>query len=295
MHRRQALSRLAAFLAASAAAPVACVAAAPPPDLGRDLAVLERGAGGRLGAALLDASTGHVAGHRLDERFPMCGTFKLLLAAQVLRRVERDEDSLASRVPYQASDLQEWSPVTRPALARGGLDVAALCEAAVAWSDDTAANLLLRRSGGPAGLTEFVRGLGDAITRLDHEEPALDDWSPGQLEDTTTPRAMATTMRALIAGDALEPASRRRLRDWLCATRTGDHRLRAGLPKDWTVGDKTGTWRRATANDVAFVEPPGGPTWIVVAFLCAGEASQAVREGALADVGRLVAARVAAR
>jgi len=192
-------------------------------------------------------------------------------------------------VPYGSTDLLEYAPVTREHVAQGSMTVDALARAAVTASDNTAANLLLARVGGPAGLTQFVRSLGDLVTRLDRDEPTLNSNDPGDPRDTTSPRAMVSLMRRVLCGDALSPVTRERLLGWLRACETGKDRLRAGLPQDWTVGDKTGSGPRSTINDVAIAVPPGRAPVLVAAYMSEGSSGLKVLQAAHADVGRLVA------
>jgi beta-lactamase class A len=111
------------------------------------------------------------------------------------------------------------------------MTLAALCEATMTLSDNTAGNLVLKAIGGPAGFTAFARALGDPVTRLDRWEPGLNEARPGDPRDTTSPDAMAANLQRLALGDALSPRSRDRLVAWLVANTTGDARLRAGAPK----------------------------------------------------------------
>ena len=250
---------------------------------------IESRVGGRLGVAVLDTATGALAGHRLDERFPMCSTFKCLAAAQVLARVDAGQERLDRRVVVTRESLLEWSPVTGKHVGGAGMTVAELCEAAVTVSDNPAANLLLASLGGPAGLTAFLRRIGDGVTRLDRDEPSLNEAVPGDPRDTSTPRAMAATLRTLLLGDALSAAGRERLTQWMAATSTGAKRLRAGLPAGWRVADKTGTGRLGTTNDVGVLWPAHGAPLVVVSYLTQSKAAPAAREQALADVARRVA------
>ena len=254
------------------------------------LAALERRHGGRLGVAILDTGTGRRINHRGEERFAMCSTFKWLLAAQVLARVDRGEESLDRRLVVSESDLVTWSPVTTDRTGDPGMTVAELCEAAVTRSDNTAANLLLATIGGPEGFTAFVRSLGDDRTRLDRIETALNSAIPGDPRDTTTPAAMLRDLQAVLLGDVLQPASRERLVGWLVGNRTGDARLRAGLPPTWRVGEKTGSGGHASHNDVGIAWPPGRAPLLVAAYYAESEdTAQAERDAVLADVGRVVA------
>jgi beta-lactamase class A len=256
------------------------------------LAGIEHAAQGRLGVAMLDTGTGLALGWRQDERFAMASTFKLALAGWMLALVDQGRERLDARVFYGREALVAYSPVTASrADEGGGLTVGELCAATVSLSDNTAANLLLARHGGPAAFTAFVRSLGDGVTRLDRNEPTLNEAAVGDPRDTTTPQAMLQTMRKLVLGDALTPASRAWLQRWLVETSTGDKRLRAGVP-GWRVGDKTGTsGESGTANDIGVLWPPGGAAPVLVAcYLTRSTAAPGQRDAAIADVARAVVA-----
>lgn len=251
--------------------------------------------GARLGVAMLDTGSGRALGWRQDERFPMASTFKLVLAGWMLERVDKGQESLANRVHYESSALVPYSPVTEKHTGAGGITVGELCDATVTLSDNTAANLLLARHGGPAGFTAFARSLGDTQTRLDRTEPTLNEALPGDPRDTTTPVAMLHTLRKLVLGDALSAASRAQLTDWIVANKTGDKRLRAGVP-GWRVGDKTGTGNRGSSNDIGVLWPPGGGAPVLVTCYMTGGAPAApeLRDAAIAQVARHVAQAVGA-
>lgn len=232
----------------------------------RGVVALEREAQGRLGLTILDTGTGARFAHRADERFPMCSTFKLPLAAAVLAKVDRGRERLDRRIAIAASDIVAHSPVTRP-LVGGTASVAELCGATMTESDNAAANLLLPAVGGPAGLTRFMRALDGGVSRLDRLEPVINESLPGDPRDTTSPAAVLAMVRRLALGDALSPASRARLVGWMIANRTGGRRLRAGLPAGWRVGDKTGAGERGSDNDVAILWPPNRAPILVAAYL----------------------------
>lgn len=260
------------------------------------LAALESG-NARLGVCLLDSATGAVAGHRLDEHFALCSTFKLGLGGACLREADRGRIDLREILPVSRSDLLDWAPVTAKHVATGGMTIQALAHAAQTMSDGTAANLLVRRLGGPAALTAKLREMGDTVTRLDRYEPALGMVLSADLRDTTTPRAMARLVQRLTTGALLVQASRQRLLEWMFETRTGMRRLRAGLPADWRVGNKTGTGRATgttnKCNDLAVAFPPGQPPLIIAAYYDSGEFAETVQdrhEAVLAEVGRIGAA-----
>jgi beta-lactamase class A len=247
---------------------------------------LESRSGGRLGVCVLDTKTGALAHHRGDERFPMCSTFKVLASAAVLRSVGDKPDGLQQRMRFAESDLVTYSPVTREHVGGDGMTLEELCEAAITRSDNTAGNLLLKSIGGPTGLTRFARSLGDEMTRLDRIEPDLNEATPGDPRDTTTANAMAASFRSLLLGDALLPAARDQLAKWLIANKTGDSRLRAGMPQGWRVGDKTGTGEHGTANDVAIVWPPERSPLIIAVYLTGATLDLNGQNEVIASVGR---------
>jgi beta-lactamase class A len=254
-----------------------------------DFAAIERRVAGRLGVAVLDVTTGRRLTYRAKERFPMCSTFKWLLAAQVLSHVDSGQERLSRVVPYGQADLLEYAPVARAHVSEGGMTVSDLMAAAIQYSDNTAANLLLQTVGGPSSLTEYLRRIGDRATRLDRIEPDMSSALPGDVRDTTTPGAMVADMNALLLGDRLNRASRDLLLGWLSGNTTGADRLRAGLPTAWRVGDKTGTGGHGTTNDVAIIWPPGRKPLLVAAFLTETNASATARNEVLAGVGRAIA------
>lgn len=255
---------------------------------------LEAKAQGRLGVSIVDTATGQQWGWREDERFMMLSSFKLLASALVLHRVDQGQESLQRRMAYPRSALIPWSPITEKHADGPGLTLGELCAATITTSDNTAGNLILESYGGPAALTAYARQLGDAVTRLDRNEPTLNRLSSDGLLDTTSPRAMAQTMHKLLVGEALSTASRQQLRQWLLANTTGGKRLKAGVPASWQVGDKTGT-NATDANDIGFLIPPQGAPWIVTAYLAGSSAEGAVKDACLADVAAWVAQQVAAQ
>lgn len=251
------------------------------------LAELERRNGGRLGVAAIDTASGRRVGHRAEELFPLCSTFKFLAAAFVLARVDRGEEKLDRRVVFAEKDLVTYSPVTKEHVGAGGMTMAEVCEAAVTRSDNTAGNLMFASFGGPAGLTAYARSLGDRATRLDRIETELNEAKPGDPRDTTTPIAMLGTMQRLLIEDALSSSSRDRLIGWLMASKTGARRLRAGVPADWKLGDKTGTGDNGTANDVAIAFPPGRAPILITAYYTGSTISDDARNTVIAEAGRL--------
>jgi len=246
--------------------PPAARAAIPPPEL----LAYEQATGGRVGLYARDLESGRALAWRADERFVMCSSFKASLVACVLRRVDRGQERLDRIIAYGPEDLLGYAPVARDNLAKGGLSVLEMCKAAVEVSDNTCANKLLAGIGGPAAMTAFWRSIGDRVTRLDHNEPELNRSKPGDPHDTTSPRAMAGTLRRLVLGDVLQDGSRRRLTEWMIACRTGADRLRRGLPDAWRVGDKTGNNGADAAGDIAVAWPAPDRPIVIATYVQGG-------------------------
>lgn len=241
--------------------------------------------GGRVGLFVLDTQTGRTIGHREGERFALCSTFKWVLAAAVLSKVDKAALKLDRQIHFGRADIIDNSPATSAQLRRGRMTVEELTRATVVTSDNTAANLLLDQVGGPSGLTTFLRAHGDDVTRLDRNEPSLNTNVPNDPRDTTSPRAMVGTLRTLLTTSALSPENRMRLIGWMVACETGRKRLRAGLPQDWRVGDKTGTGMRGAANDVAIAWPKDRGPILVAAYLSDSSAPPEVLNSAHATLG----------
>jgi beta-lactamase class A len=242
--------------------------------------------------AALDIASGRRLAWRADERFPMCSTFKAMAVAAVLAKVDAGQERLDRFVRYGEADLLAYAPVTRAHVGQGGLPLGDLCTAAIEYSDNGAANLILASLGGPSGWTRYVRSLGDGVSRLDRAEPTLNTSLPGDPRDTTTPVAALADLQKTALGAALKPASRRRLQDWMVACKTGETRLRAGLPRRWRVGDKTGTWSAenafASSNDIAVVWTDTQPI-LITCYVTGPDAVPAkLRDAAITDVARLV-------
>lgn len=225
------------------------------------LGAIEQAAGGRLGAFIFDTGNGRSLGWRTDERFCHCSTFKLSLAALALRESDAGRLDLSQQLAFSRADIAGYSPVVEKNLAAGGLPIIALAQAVQVTSDNAAANVLMRRLGGPEAVTRFWREIGDNVSRLDGYEPDINVIPPGTQENSTTPRAMAETVRRIVLGDVLKAESRERLQKWMEATRSGLNRIRAGIPHDWRSLDKTGTGMRPVignkTNDLAVLFPPG--------------------------------------
>lgn len=289
IHRRQLLVGAACLSAASSIRTLAAPGAEyGGPRLRNAVAHLEKRSGGRLGIALVDTGGGRRFGWRADERFPLCSTFKFLLVAAILARVDRGAERLDRHLQVRRGALLGNSPFAQ-SRAGGTATLAELCEAAISVSDNEAANMLLATIGGPDGYTRFARAIGDHMSRLDRPEPMLGMARAGDLRDTTSPRAMAADFERVLLGRLLQPASTARLNAWLRATTTGTRRLLAGLPDEWSIGHKTGTGANGTSNDVAIIGPPRRPPLILAAYLTGSTLGDSGRDAILAGVARAVA------
>lgn len=250
------------------------------------LSELEKRFDARLGVYAFHTGSKRTLAYRADDRFAFCSTFKGLAAAGVLHH--NPMTHLDKVVTYTDADLMKSSVKTRERVTTG-MTIRELCDAAVRYSDGTAGNLLLRELGGPAQLTAYVRSLGDAVTRMDRSEPEITTAIPGDPRDTTSPRAIGTDYRKLVLGDALSSDKRAFLRDLLERNTTGGQRIRAGLPKDWKVADKTGTGDYGTLNDIAIAWPPSSPPLVISIMSSKATRDAKYDQALLAEAAKCVA------
>ncbi len=266
--------------------------AEPTEKFSSELTAIEKRSVGRLGCAVLDTATGKRTGIRINERFPMCSTSKILSTAFALHRVDTGHERLDRRIVFSSQALVSYSPITEKHVGPPGMTVAEICRAAMTWSDNTAANLLLSSFGGPKAVTAFLRSIGDSATRLDRTEPTLNEATPGDPRDTTTPSAMLEDVRRFVLGKTLSASSRSLLVNWMIANTTGNASLRAGMPKDWKIGDKTGSGGHGSTNDIAAIWPPRHAPVLVTVYLTECSQPSQARYAILADVGRAVAGAI---
>jgi beta-lactamase class A len=250
-------------------------------------AQLETALNGRLGVFAIDTGTGASLGHHADQRFPFCSTFKAVLAAGILEESARNPGVMQKRIMYTQADLVAHSPVTEKHV-EDGMTVADLCAATMAYSDNTAANLLLHVLGGPPALTTLMRSIGDPEFRLDRYETDLNTAIPDDPRDTSTPRAMARSLQKLALGDALNPKLRQQLQVWLLSNTTGAELIQAGVPADWKVGDRSGGGRYGTRNDIAVLWPPHRAPIILAVYTTQHEEGAKWREDIVASAARIV-------
>ncbi|MDB6063181.1 MAG: Beta-lactamase [Verrucomicrobiaceae bacterium] len=217
----------------------------------------------------------------------MCSTFKALLSAFILSRVDSNLEGLDRSITYTSADILEHAPIAKMHLSAGHMTVSELNAASIQYSDNTAANLLLASSGGPQALTQYLRSIGDNTTRLDRNEPSLNTNVAGDSRDTSTPGAMVKTLQKILIGNSLSPASKEQLKSWMFGNTTGDSKLRAGFDRFWMVGDKTGSGANGASNDVAVVFPRGLSPFIIAVFYAGSAASDDEKNAVNADVARI--------
>lgn len=239
----------------------------------------------RAGFAELDLATGALReSYRSGERFPMMSTYKVLLCAAVLARIDSGLEQPERRIRYRQQELEKYSPVTEQHI-NEGMTIAGLCDAAITMSDNTAANLLLSSIGGPQGLTRFLRQAGDTMTRLDRKEPELNESRPGDPRDTTTPEAMARTLRNLLSGKILTATSQQQLLHWMIADQVAGPLLRKVLPAGWFIADKSGAGEHGSRGIIAVTGPDGKPSHIVVIYITDNDANMDVLNRQIAGIG----------
>lgn len=251
---------------------------------------IQKRTGGSLGVHILDSQSGRRIAFNDGERFAMCSTFKVPLAAALLWQVDHGAFPLTHELLIEKKDLVANSPILEKAIETGGtsMTVRDLCGAAVAYSDNTAANILLAGMGGPAALTQFLRSIGDEVTRCDRVETELNGNTPGDERDTTTPHAMAETLLKLFTQDVLSLGSRALLIDWMIAARNGTDRVRKGLPKNWQAGDKPGTGGNGAFNDLVITWPPNRRPILVAVYMSGSARDPKELAAAHADIGTMI-------
>lgn len=253
------------------------------------LRAIEAVTSGRLGVSGLNTVTGMRIQYRADERFAMCSTCKAFVAAAILEKSRRVPHLLQKRIPYSLKEVQQsgYAPITEKYVG-SGMRIGELCAATLQYSDNAAANLLMRELGGPAAVTAYARSIGDDVFRLDRWEPELNAATPGDLRDTSTPAAMESSLQRLMLGDALASAQRDQLIDWLKGNTTGARRMAAGAPKGWVVGDKTGTGAYGSTNDIGILWSPTGAPIAAAIFFTQPRKEASPKEEVLAVVTRLL-------
>lgn len=263
-------------------------------ELNKTVSSWEQRLNARIGVLVRETNSDWSIGHRETERFPMSSTFKSLLCGTILSRVDANNEDLSNKVTFTKKDLVSYSPVTKDHV-KDGMSVGALCEATITISDNTAANLLLKRIDGPKGLTKFLRKMGDTTTRLDRWETELNEGKPGDERDTTSPVAILQSLEKLVYGDILKQQSAAQLRQWMIDDKVADALIRAHLPSGWTIGDKTGAGGNGSRGIIAFIERPDGKRYLTAIYMTENKADFPTRNKVVSDIGRAVIAEIQAR
>lgn len=287
MHKRIALAACLtiAFALNLTSLPLAYAANESAGKIAQAIKTAETSLQARVGVAVYDTATDKGWYHNADERFPMASTFKTLACAALLAR---GPDLLQQKLEISDKDIQSYAPVTKTLVGQS-VSASDLCAITLRTSDNTAANKVLELIGGPSALTAYLRGIGDTSTRLDRTEPDLNESKPGDLRDTTTPRAMMDTMNKLVLGSALDDKARQQLTNWLTANDVGGPLLRAGIPASWRIADRTGAGGFGTRGVVAVIWPPERKPVIAAIYLTETKASMDDRNKAIADIGKALA------
>jgi beta-lactamase class A len=232
---------------------------------------LEKEYDARLGVYALDTGSNQSVSYRADERFIYASTHKALAVGALLKK--KSIDDLDKKINFTEKDLVNYNPITEKHVDTG-MTLKELSDASIRYSDNTAGNLIFEAIGGPKGLMEVLRGIGDDVTEPDRIEPDLNNVEPGETRDTSTPKALAESLQAFTLGNALPEEKQNLLNDWLKRNTTGDALIRAGVPEGWIVGDKTGAGSYGTRNDIAVIWPPDGFP-IILAVLSSREKADA--------------------
>jgi beta-lactamase class A len=233
----------------------------------QQLVDLEASSGGHLGVAAINTANNQRIDYHAEERFPFCSTFKVMVVGGILKQSMTDRHFLSQQIFYTQQEVERsgYAPITKNHLATG-MTISELCAAALCYSDNNAANLLIKQLGGLGAVTAFARSIGDASFRLDRQEPELNSGVPGDLRDTSTPAAMAKSLQNLALGNALGVPQHQQLLTWMKNNTTGEKRIRAGVPKGWSVAEKTGSGAYGITNDIGIIWPPGSAPIIVAIY-----------------------------
>ncbi|BCB61404.1 beta-lactamase [Halomonas sp. A020] len=258
-----------------------------------ELARIEQALDARIGFAAHNLATGQRWEVNADERFAMSSTFKTLACGALLEQVDEGQLALETEVSFEESDLVTYSPVTEQYAGHQPMTLFELCDATMTTSDNTAANLVLQALGGPEAVTAFARSMDDPITRLDRYETELNEATPGDERDTTTPNAMLATLEKLVLGDVLADDSRQQLEAWMKGNAVADGLFRAAMPFDWVIADRTGAGGYGSRSITAIIWPPEQPPTVAVFYITDTEASFEERNAAIASLGEVVQATLA--
>lgn len=243
----------------------------------KECSKLEQKFDARLGVYAIDTGTNQTISYRPNERFAFASTYKALAAGVLLQ--QNSIDTLNEVITFTKEDLVDYSPVTEKHVDTG-MKLGEIAEAAVRYSDNTAGNILFHKIGGPKGFEKALRKMGDRVTMSDRFETELNEAIPGDIRDTSTAKAIARNLKDFTIGNALPHQKRNILTDWMKGNATGDKLIRAGVPTDWVVADKSGAGSYGTRNDIAIVWPPNRSP-IIIAILSSKDEKEATYDNQL--------------
>jgi len=246
---------------------------------------VEQKLGARVGVSVFDIGANESWNYNGDDKFPLMSTFKALACAKLLADVEKGIQSFDTSMVIKESSLIAWSPVAEKRIGEK-MNLKQACSAAMLMSDNTATNIVLTGIKGPKALTQFMRSMGDNVTRLDRIEPDLNEALDGDERDTTTPNAMVKSLHKLLFGDVLSHDSKQQLKQWMIDNKVTGSLLRSVLPKNWSIADRSGSGGFGSRGITAVVWSEQHAPIIISIYLTQTSASFAQRNKAIADIGK---------
>nr|WP_232214644.1 class A beta-lactamase [Rubidibacter lacunae] len=296
-HRKNSIF-LAAFLGLSiaiASALLPSLGSARENDLIATVRQIEAALDARVGIAVYDKETDRNWQYHADERFPMNSTFKTIACAALLSLVDSAQEKLDRIVVFDESDLVDYSPITETRFGPPGMTLDELCEATMSVSDNSAGNFVMEAIGGPEAITQFMRSIGDEVSRLDRWYPSISESVPGDKRDTTSPNSMAMMLEQLVLKQTLSLGSRQKLENWLKGNEVSDNLFRAVIPSDWDIGDRSGAGQYGSRSIAAIMWPPQREPVVAAVYITETEASFAERNAAISEIGEEIVEAVMAQ
>ncbi|MFB0980352.1 MAG: class A beta-lactamase [Alteromonadaceae bacterium] len=245
----------------------------------------ERKIGGRIGVSIYDVTANDLWNYNGNLRFPLMSTFKTLACAKLLSDVENGIQSLDNSTVITKKSLVTWSPITEQRVGEK-VTLKEACSAAMIMSDNTATNIVLKGIKGPEALTQFLRSIGDDVTRLDRIEPYLNEAIDGDERDTTTPNAIVKSLHTLLFGDVLSTLSKEQLKKWMMDNRVTGSLLRSVLPELWSIADRSGSGGFGSRAITAVVWSDKKTPLIISIYLTQTKISFDQRNKTIADIGK---------
>ena len=251
----------------------------------KKIEAIESQLGARIGVSIYDVTDNKLWHHNGDTRFPLMSTFKTLACAKLLFDVEKGLQSFDTSSIVTQSSLVKWSPVTEKYIGKK-FTLKQACSAAMIMSDNTATNIVLTGIKGPKALTQFMRSIGDEVTRLDRIEPYLGEALDGDKRDTTSPNAMVKSLNTLLFGNTLSQVSKAQLKQWMIDNTGTGSLFRSVLPENWSIADRSGAGGYGSRGITAVVWSNKRSPLIISVYLTQTNASFAQLDQAIANIGK---------